>query len=161
MPEISTRLEDFLKETGVHYELIHHRRDYVAQQAAIDTDTPPKEFAKTVFVRVDGRYAMAVMPASQFLSERKLCEALAADHMRLATEDEIEALCPDSAVGAAPPFGNLYGLEVYVSPALVEDDEITFNAGSHEHAMRMSYRDFDRLVHPQVVPMSRGDFVSV
>jgi Ala-tRNA(Pro) deacylase len=119
---IAARLETFLKESRAHYEVIPHRLDYQAQQAAVDTDTPQRDFAKTVFVCVDGRYAMAVMPASQFLSERKLREALGADELRLAAEYEFEGLCPDSAVGAEPPFGNLYGLDVYVSPVLTEDD---------------------------------------
>jgi Ala-tRNA(Pro) deacylase len=156
---IAARLETFLKESRAHYEVIPHRLDYQAQQAAVDTDTPQRDFAKTVFVCVDGRYAMAVMPASQFLSERKLREALGADELRLAAEYEFEGLCPDSAVGAEPPFGNLYGLDVYVSPVLTEDEEITFNAGSHEEVVRMAYRDFERLVRPRVVPMSRHDFV--
>ncbi len=160
MSGISARLETALKDSGVRYEVIHHRVDYQAQQAAIDTDTPTRDFAKTLLVRVDGRYAMAVMPAGQFLSERKLCESLGAGELRLATEEEIAPLCPDAEVGAAPPFGNLYGLDVYVSPLLAEDEEITFNGGSHEAAVRMEYRDFERLVRPRVVPMSRHDFVS-
>ena len=157
---VSPRLEGFLKENGVHYEVIHHRVQYQSQQTAVDTDTLQREFAKTLFVLVDGRYAMAVMPANQFLSERTLRESLAADELRLATEDELAPLCPDAEVGAAPPFRNLYGLDVYVSPVLAEDEEITFNAGSHEAAARMAYRDFERLVRPRVVPMCRHDFVS-
>jgi Ala-tRNA(Pro) deacylase len=156
---IAARLETFLKESRVHYEVISHRLDYQAQQAAVDTDTPQRDFAKTLFVCIDGCYAMAVMPANHFLSERKLREILGVDEVRLATEDEFEGLCPDSVMGAEPPFGNLYGLEVYVSPALAEDEEITFNAGSHEEVVRMAYRDFERLVRARVVPMSRHDFV--
>lgn len=48
-------------------------------------------------------------------------------------------------------------LPVYVSPALAEDERITFNAGSHEDAIRMSYREFEHLVQPQVVPMAKHD----
>lgn len=160
MAGISSRLESFLAESGVHYERVHHRPDYQAEQAALDTHTPAREFAKTVFVEVDGRFAMAVMAADQFLSERRMRESLGAGQIRLANEEEIERLCPDSDVGAAPPFGNLYGLDVYVSPTLARDEQITFNAGSHQEAMRMAYADFARLAKPRVVAMSRQDFLS-
>ncbi len=58
---------------------------------------------------------------------------------------------PDCDVGAMPPFGNLYGMPVYVSLSLAEDEEIAFNAGSHAELIRMAYRDFERLVKPRLV----------
>ncbi len=51
-----------------------------------------------------------------------------------------------------PPFGNLYGMDVFVSESLTEDEEIAFNAGSHTELLRMAYRDFDRLVNPKIIP---------
>ncbi len=53
-----------------------------------------------------------------------------------------------------PPFGNLYGIPVYVDETLTEDDEIAFNAGSHHELIRMTYTDFDRLVRPEVFKFS-------
>jgi Ala-tRNA(Pro) deacylase len=50
-----------------------------------------------------------------------------------------------------PPFGNLYGLPVFVAEVLTEDEQIAFNAGTHTELLRMAYRDFDRLVMPIVV----------
>ena len=50
-----------------------------------------------------------------------------------------------------PPFGNLYGMEVYVAQALTDNEEIAFNAGSHTEVIRMGYKDFERLVQPKVV----------
>ena len=157
MSEPTARLIRFLDESGAPYEKIPHRRDVQARETAADTHTPPEEFAKTVFVEVDGKYAMAVLPATHFVSERLLGDALGADHVRLASESQIEELCPDCEVGAAPPFGNLYKLPVYVSPALTKDEKITFNAGSHEHAIRMSYADFERLVKPRVAHMAHHE----
>ena len=53
-----------------------------------------------------------------------------------------------------PPFGNLYGIPVYVDETLTKDDEIAFNAGSHYELIRMTYHDFDRLVRPEVLSFS-------
>ena len=157
MSEIPSRLREFLDENGVGYRVIHHTRDFRAMDTADDTRTPMQEFAKTVFICVDGEYAMAVLPASHFLSERRLEEALEARSVRLASESQMVLFCPDCDAGAAPPFGNLYGLPVFVSPALTQDEEITFNAGTHQDAIRMSYADFERLTHPRIVHMARHE----
>lgn len=157
MSEIAGRLHKLLDETGVEYEVIHHRTDHTAQQTAWDTHTPPADFAKTVFVSIDGSYAMAVLPANDLVSEEKLRLSLSAGNVRVAGEDETEDLCPGCAIGAAPPFGNLWGLAVYASPSLAGDELITFNAGSHQDAIRMRWVDYARLVEPEVVPLARHD----
>ncbi|MEN6321411.1 MAG: YbaK/EbsC family protein, partial [Syntrophaceae bacterium] len=61
---------------------------------------------------------------------------------------------PDCEVGAMPPFGNLYGMDVYVDQHLTEDKEIVFNAGSHSELVRMAYEDFARLVKPKVIRLT-------
>jgi Ala-tRNA(Pro) deacylase len=48
-----------------------------------------------------------------------------------------------------PPFGNLYGMEVFVDEILSQDEEIAFNAGSHTELIKLAYRDFERLVNPR------------
>ena len=157
MSEIVKRLHDLLDRSGVEYEIIHHHQDVTAEQTAADTHTPKSDFAKTVFVWLDGGYALAVLPASNFVSVSKLERSLGVDEVRLASEFEMGDLCLDCEVGAAPPFGNLYDLPVYVCPALARDERITFNAGTHQDAVRMRYADFERLVRPKVVAMSRHE----
>jgi Ala-tRNA(Pro) deacylase len=157
MSEIVKRLHELLDDSGVEYEIIHHRQDVTAEQTAADTHTSKREFAKTVFVWVDGQYALAVLPATHFVSVSKLERGLDASEVRLASEFEMGDLCLDCEVGAAPPFGNLYDLPVYVCPVLAQDERITFNAGTHQDAVRMRYADFERLVQPKIVPMSRHE----
>jgi Ala-tRNA(Pro) deacylase len=53
-----------------------------------------------------------------------------------------------------PPFGNLYGMEVFVEEALAADEEIAFNAGSHTELVKTAYKDFERLVQPKVARIS-------
>jgi Ala-tRNA(Pro) deacylase len=150
-------LKKLLEASGVAHEVLHHHGDHTAGQTAWDTHTPYEAFAKTVFVEVDGELAMAALPANDRLSETKLALALGARSVELASESRMGEACPDSEVGAAPPFGHLYGLPLYVSPALGANEEVTFNAGTHHDAIRMSYRDFIRLSEGQVVPVARHD----
>ena len=81
----------------------------------------------------------------------ELRTALGMSHARLATEQEIARLFPDCDLGAMPPFGNLWGFDVFVASRLAEDDEIVFNAGTHTELIRLKYVDFERLVKPKVL----------
>ena len=65
---------------------------------------------------------------------------------------EFATLFPGCELGAMPPFGNLYGLETYVTQSLADDEEIAFNAGTLTELVRMPYRDFERVVHPKPIP---------
>lgn len=154
MAAIAKRLKQFLDDQSVSYDVIHHKRDYTAQETAAHTHTPGPEFAKTVFVEVDGEVAMAVLPAHHKVDMSKLRQELNAKELLLTSEDRIRELCPDCDVGAAPPFGNLYGLPVYLSRSLENDESITFNAGDHEEAIRLRLSDYLRLVQPHVVDLS-------
>ena len=151
------RLVEYLDEAGVTYHVIHHRSDYRSRATASHTETPPAEFAKTVFVWIDGDPAMVILPATKDVALSRLRRNLGAEEIRVARESEIRELCPDCEVGAAPPFGNLYDLAVYVSKSLAEDEEITFNGGTHENAIRVAFADFERLVKPRILALAKHD----
>ena len=69
----------------------------------------------------------------------------------LATELDFKDAFPECEIGAMPPFGNLYGMEVFTAASLAEDENIAFNAGSHTELVQLSYKDFERLAKPKVV----------
>jgi Ala-tRNA(Pro) deacylase len=148
------QLKDFLDENGVKYITISHSRAFTAQEIAAIAHIPGKEMAKTVMVKVDGKMAMAVLPASHRVDFDRLKTLLGAKSVELASEDEFKAAFPSCEVGAMPPFGNLYGMDTYVSKGLVDDDEIVFNAGLHTELIRLSYKDYDKLVTPKVLKFS-------
>ncbi len=148
------RLEQYLREQHVAYEVQHHPLAYTAQRVAAAEHVPGKELAKTVIVITDDRSVMVVVPASRNVQVSKLAAALGASQARLAEEREFEALFPDCELGAMPPFGNLYGMDVYVDRMLAEDERIVFRAGTHTETMRMNYADFARLVKPMVVDVA-------
>ena len=148
------KLKDYLDQNEVEYVTISHSPAYTAQRIAEVAHIPGRELAKTVIVKIDDKYAMAVLPASRRVDLRHLQEALGADEVVLASEREFKELFPDCEVGAMPPFGNLYDMGVYVAEQLTEDEEIAFNAGSHTELVRMSYSDFANLVTPRVVSLT-------
>ena len=148
------RLKEFLDKNKVKYVCIIHSPSYTAQEIAASAHIPGKELAKTVMVKIDGKMAMAVVPASYNVVFKQLQELLRTENVELATEKEFMDLFPECEVGAMPPFGNLYGMDVYVAHSLAEDEEIAFNAGSHRELVKLAYRDFERLVKPKVANFS-------
>lgn len=157
MSSIASRLHELLDRHGVEYEIIHHREDFRARDTAEDTHTPPEAFAKTVVVHVDDRFALTVLPANHHVDPGGLARSIGARHVRLASEPEMQELLPDCDVGATPPFGELCGLSLYASPHLAGAERITFNAGTHEDAVRMRWADYERLAKPQIVDLSHRD----
>jgi Ala-tRNA(Pro) deacylase len=149
------RLEEYLREQGVGYQLQHHPPAYTARGVAASEHVPGQEVAKTVIVIANGRTVMVVLPASYHVQLSKLASALQMSEARLANEAEFGPKFPDCEVGAMPPFGQLYGVEVYVDRTLAEDQSIVFQAGTHTDTMRIQYADFARLVHPTMVDISR------
>jgi Ala-tRNA(Pro) deacylase len=145
------RLKDFLDEHQVKYVVISHSRAFTTQEIAAATHIPGKELAKTVIVDIDGKTAMAVVPGSQKVDLALLRDALGAERVTLAKEAAFKDRFPECDLGAMPPFGNLYGMPVYVADSLTEDEEIAFNAGSHDQLVKLAYRDFERLVQPEVM----------
>lgn len=148
------KLTAFLDSHGVKYLTIDHSRAYTAQEIAASAHIPGKELAKTVMVKLDGAMAMAVLPASYRVDLDALKAVAGAQEAALATEAEFKDLFPECEVGAMPPFGNLWGLPVYVAATLAEGKEIAFNAGTHSQLVRMAYADFERLVRPTVANFS-------
>ena len=148
--ECRDRLEDYLRENGVPFEVQHHPRAITAQEVAATEHVPGMMLAKVVMVLADGEMVMLTLPAPYQVDLEKAGKVLGAEEERLAEEEEFEGAFPDCEVGAMPPFGNLYDLPVYVEEALAEDETIFFRAGTHTDTMSVRYVDFEQLVEPTV-----------
>jgi Ala-tRNA(Pro) deacylase len=110
--------------------------------------------AKTVMVKLDGTMAMVVLPASRHVDFPLLRAATGAREAELASEDEFRDMFPECELGAMPPFGNLYDMDVFVTASLMHEEEMAFNAGSHTELIRMPTAEFKRLVKPKVMRFS-------
>jgi Ala-tRNA(Pro) deacylase len=151
---VASQIKEFLDDRRVPYEVIPHSPAYTAQGVAAAAHVKGLELAKTVIVKVDGAFAMAVLPAPYKVDFDKLKAAIGSDQVDLASEAEFQSLFPDCELGAMPPFGNLYGIDVYVAQSLTQDEQIAFNAGTHTDLIRMAYRDFEGLVKPKILRFS-------
>ena len=148
--ECRERLEQYLRENGVPFEVMTHRRAYTMPEVAAALHVRGKQVAKSVMVKADGRMVLLVIPAPYRLNLAKVRALLGAKKASLAKEEDFADLFPDCATGAMPPFGNLYGVPVYVDRVLAEEGSLVFRAGTHRHSMKVASADFARLVQPTV-----------
>ena len=153
MMECKEKLEDYLRTNKVAFEEQHHPVAYTAQETAASGHVSGKMMAKVVMILADGNLVMLALPAPYRVDLDRVAAMLGAKEARLAKEDEFAAAFPRCEVGAMPPLGNLYGLDVYVDKTLAEDECIVFQACTHMDTMSIRYSDFAKLVQPKV-----GDF---
>jgi len=149
-------LMEFLDAHKVAYVVISHSPAYTAQGIAGLAHISGKELAKTVIVKLDGKLAMAVLPAKFYVDLMLLRKAADAKTVALATEEEFGDRFPECETGAMPPFGNLFGLDVFADESLETDKEIAFNAGTHRELIRMAWEDFKKLAEPRVARFAAG-----
>ena len=145
------RVIDFLNKSGVKYEVSEHVPAFTAQQMAAVEHEPGKYVAKPVIVKADGEFLMCVLAAPCKIDLRALKGQLGTGSVKLAEESEIGGIFEDCELGAEPPFGNLYDLTTIIDKALENDDHITFQAGTHSKAIRMSMADYLRLAEAKVL----------
>jgi Ala-tRNA(Pro) deacylase len=149
------RLEAYLRQQQVPYSAHHHRRTYTAHDTALTEHIPDEQLAKVVMVVADGQLVMLVLPASYNVDMARAREIIEAQDVHLAREWEFATAFPDCDTGAVPPFGNLYGLPVYVDRHLAANATIVFAAGAHTDTICIAYADFARLVQPFVTTFAR------
>ncbi len=150
----SKKLKDYLDEHHIKYVSISHSPAFTAREIAESAHIPGKELAKTVVIKIDGKMALIILPANMQVNFAALQQEVGNDNIELASETEFKNKFPDCELGAMPPFGNLYDMDVYVAQALTNDVSIAFNAGTHSELIQLKYADFNKCVNPKVVNMT-------
>ncbi len=148
---ILKKLKAILDEAKVPYEVYNHALAYTAQEIAARQHVSGNDLAKVVMIEADEQLVMGVVRGNDKVNLHVVEDSLNVRHARLASEDEFISRFPECEIGAMPPFGNLFGLKVYVDSALAKDEHIYFNAGNHVQTVCVRYKDFANLVRPQVV----------
>ena len=147
--EIPKRLIDCLNDSKVQYEILHHPEAVTAQRIAQAEHVKGRHHAKVVMIKSGHQHLMMVLPADHQIDLEKVEKAIGKP-ISLDKEREFKSIFADCGIGAMPPFGNLYGLQTYVDKNLAEQDYIVFEAGTHMDAIKMSYRDYEKIVKPEV-----------
>lgn len=156
--KVFEQIRSFLDDESVDYSFFRHKAVRTSKEAAVVRDMSVEEGmrrgAKAMVVRSEGEFYQFVLPANRKMDFKKIQKILDSRSVSLAEPDEVEEVT-DCKPGAVPPFGNLFGIPVYVDSSLLENEEIDFNAGMRTVSMELKAEDWKEAVQPEVVDFAK------
>ena len=153
---ISTKFKEYLDNAGVSYSAHPHRPAYTSQEIAQSLHVPGGQMVKSVILKADeDRLIIAVLSAKNVANLDALRRQIGCDKLRLASETEFRGAFPTCKPGAMPPFGNIFNLPTYCDTTVSRNQEIEFNAGSHDETIRMRFDDYKQLVNPKMIQFAQ------
>jgi Ala-tRNA(Pro) deacylase len=155
------KIKYLLDQQGVKYQTFEHEAVRTSEEAAA---TRPEfslaQGAKALLIRVKKtgvsgdsakEFVQIVLPGDARFDSKKAKTILGAKDLRFATEEEVSELTDGVKPGGLPPFGNIFGLNVYVDQTLLINKEIIFNAGDRRYSIALKVDDYLAVVQPQIV----------
>ena len=147
--EITRRILEHLGSLDISYGKLEHEPVTTSEAAAGARASRIEQGAKALIVKADDRYYHLILSAALRVDNNKLRKVLGTRRVRFATAEELFELT-GCLPGAVPPFGNLFGLPVLMDDALLAEDTVYFNCGSHTVSLRMAREDLVRATGARV-----------
>lgn len=141
---IAATVKHYLKTHHVDYEVIPHQHTGSSMETAEVAHVPGRKLAKSIILKDDKGYVMAVLPAS-FHLDLSLLNGLLHRDLKMADEDELTELFKDCEPGAVPPLGEAYHVETVVEQALVREPDVYLEAGDHTEVIHLDGARFKQL----------------
>jgi Ala-tRNA(Pro) deacylase len=142
---IALTLKSFLREHHVDYDVVAHPRTLTSMETAAEAHVPGDRLIKCVVIEDDQGYLMVALPSTHRLDLGQLHRQLQRN-LGLATESELVGLFKDCEIGAIPPIGPAYGIEIVVDDSLLQENDVYFEAGDHEELIHVSGKQFQDLI---------------
>ena len=149
------KLQSYLDEMGVPYHLSYHPQVFTAQMLAAVEHVPGKQVIKPVVIDADGEWMMCALPACHRVDLDELRKQLEVASVRIVGEEELRQRFADCELGAEPPIGRLFGLPTVMDSSLLADDQVMFQAGTHDSCVTMRLSDYRRVAQPELAHFGR------
>lgn len=142
---IAITLRDFLDRKGVEFDLIPHAFAPSSCRAAAVAHLSGDQVVKAVVLNDENNFLLAAVPATHQV-KLGLLHRCYQRQLGLATEHDIAELFDDCELGAVPPIGEPYGVDVLVDMSIARCGEVYFEAGDHREFVHMRGSDFRALL---------------
>jgi Ala-tRNA(Pro) deacylase len=154
---ISKKITGYLDKNKYKYEVIEHRTTYTAWDTAQTEKVKPQEVAKSLVMKADGDYLLALVPSNKNLDKKKLLKAVNAARKKsaakpykkidFAKEAWMKKNIPGK-VGATPPFAGLLKLDIYADNALLKSRKIYLGSGEYTYSVRVNTSQYLKVEKP-------------
>jgi len=150
MTDVEEKILSALKVHGIEYEVFEHDPVYTCPQMANFLKTDEAHIAKSMIVKKnDGTYLLAVLPGDRKIDLHRLGQVTKAAPVTLAPKKEAEEIAQCS-VGCVYPLGNIIKLETLFDSAILRQEFVYFNPGSHTKSVKISTQALTKLANPTV-----------
>lgn len=157
-------LVKFFDDKKIKYEAIKHKTVYTAIDAAGTQHVKPDEIVKTLVMKLDGEYALALIPANKNLDKNKFKKAInvwmkkigkkPVKKVEFAKENWMKKNLKGN-VGATPPFGELLEIPTFVDISLLKQKNLYVNTGDYEYSIKLSRAGFEKAIDKETF---KGNF---
>jgi len=138
---IAIKLKQYLDNEHVNYELIQHSYADTSMHVAQTAHISGEKIAKGVLLHDDEGYILAIVPATHKVRLGKLNKKFKR-YLSLADENDVHDLFDDCSIGAIPPLGKAYNVDVVCDDTFNKRDDIYLEAGDHTNLVHISKDDF-------------------
>jgi len=142
---VATTIQDYLDSHRVAYQVIEHPHTETVKQTAEMVHVPVDQMARPVLLGDDINYLLAIIPANHRLDLDRLNQVMARS-LEVVDEEEIAMTFLDCESGAIPVVGEAYGVDAVLDTSLTQQHQVYFEAGDHQHLVRMAGDDFRLLM---------------
>lgn len=143
---IADTVDFALTLSKVEFEILRHQHSSTSAETAHKAQIAEGELAKAVALKDGLGPLLAVMPANRILDLERVRELLHRPGLVLMTEEELGTIFFDCEQGAVPPLGPDYRVPTVVDRALMNKDDIYFEAGDHEELVHVDRTGFKKLL---------------
>jgi Ala-tRNA(Pro) deacylase len=143
---IADTVDFALTLSKVDFEILRHQHSSTSAETAHKAQVAEGELAKAVALKDGLGPLLAVMPANRILDMERLRTLLHRPGLELMTEEELGKVFFDCEQGAVPPLGPDYRVPTVVDRALMDKDDIYFEAGDHEELIHVDRTGFRKLL---------------
>jgi Ala-tRNA(Pro) deacylase len=151
---IYEQITKFLKSNLVPFEELNHEAVYTSEEAARVRGLEQSSGAKSLLLKADQDFVLAVLPGDQKLDTKKFKNILGIKNLRFATPDEVKEIM-HCEIGACYPFGNLIDIKMVVDKTLENSEFIAFNPGLHNKSIKLRWKDYQEAVNPEIVQITK------
>jgi prolyl-tRNA editing enzyme YbaK/EbsC (Cys-tRNA(Pro) deacylase) len=163
-----TDILELLSKNGCWFETFEHEPVVTSEEAAkLRHGYSISQGAKAIIVKIKGldrhapvssglamtpkpEFVMLVLPGDKKFSGSKVKKLLDTKDLRFASEEEISKQTGGIKIGGIPPFGNLFGIRVFVEKTLLDNEKIIFNAGDRSFSVAVKKEDYLNIVRPEI-----------
>jgi Ala-tRNA(Pro) deacylase len=155
------QLMAFLDQNAAHYRLIDHEPEGRTEIVSPLRGNALSQAAKCIVLMVKlgkktTRYVLGVVPGDTRIDLNAVKALLGGTYIAFASPDIAERLA-GSAAGTILPFSFSPELELMVDPALLDNDEIFFNAASLDRSLALQTSDYVALAKPRLEHITQAN----